>query len=159
MKKLLLSIIAIFTVFVMSAAPVYADCVETSILGNTWCVKDKDGNLSEDASKPSGSVSCSCDNGEEGTSIKHILALVLDIMSIGIGIFGVLGITIVGVQYLTAGGNEEKTRKAKHRLLEIVIGIAAYAVMYLLLRWLLPRYEGEEGLGSIPFIIKHILLP
>ena len=59
-------------------------------------------------------------------------------MSIGIGILGVIGITIVGIQYLTAGGSEEKTRKAKRRMFEIVIGIVAYVLLYWFLKWLLP---------------------
>lgn len=78
-----------------------------------------------------------CDDGNGG-GVKHILQLVLDIMTIGIGILGVLGIVIVGIQYLTAGGNEEKTRKAKRRLLEIVIGLVAYVLIYAILGWLLP---------------------
>ena len=34
-----------------------------------------------------------------------ILNTVVDIMSIGIGILAIIGITIVGIKYLTAGGN------------------------------------------------------
>ena len=63
-------------------------------------------------------------------------------MSIGVGILGVVGITIVGIQYLTAGGNEEKTRTAKRRILDIVIGLAAYAAAYWILQWLLPTFTG-----------------
>lgn len=79
---------------------------------------------------------CAKEGGEE--SIMCILNLAVDILSIGVGIFGVIGISVSGIQYLTAGGNEEKTRKAKRRLFEIVIGLAAYVVIYSLLRWLLP---------------------
>lgn len=68
--------------------------------------------------------------------INGVLNLVVNILTIGVGILGVVGITIVGIQYLTAGGNEEKTRTAKRRLFEIVIGLAVYAVMYALLNWL-----------------------
>lgn len=82
---------------------------------------------------------CANEDGEE--SIKCVLRLVVDIMSVLIGILGVIGITITGIQYLTAGGSEEKTRKAKRRMLEIVIGLAAYAVLYALLTWLLPGFD------------------
>ncbi len=74
-------------------------------------------------------------------SIEDILTLVVDIMTIGIGILGVVGITIVGIQYLTAGGSEEKTRKAKRRMFEIIIGLIAYVVIYTFLRWLLPSFD------------------
>ena len=78
-----------------------------------------------------------CGNDSDG--VGCILRLVVDIMSIGIGVLGVLGIVVVGLQYLTAGGNEEKTRKAKQRMFEIIIGLVAYVVIYAILSWLLPR--------------------
>ena len=79
---------------------------------------------------------CGSKDGEE--AINCVLGLVVDIMTIGIGILGVIGISVSGVQYLTAGGNEEKTRKAKRRIFEIVIGLVAYVLIYDLLKWLLP---------------------
>lgn len=77
------------------------------------------------------------DDGE-GSSIFRILKLVVEIMTIGVGILGVVGISIVGVQYLTAGGDEQRTTKAKRRMFEIVIGLAIYAVFWALVNWLLP---------------------
>ena len=62
------------------------------------------------------------------------------VMTIGIGILGVIGISITGIQYLTAGGSEEKTRKAKRRMFEIVIGLVAYVLIYAALKWLLPSF-------------------
>lgn len=82
---------------------------------------------------------CAKESGEK--SITCILELVVDILTIGIGILGVIGISVVGVQYLTAGGNEEQTRKAKRRMFEIVIGLVAYAVLYAILKFLLPGKE------------------
>lgn len=135
MRKILLSLLAIVMglAFVVPA-PVFAEekCVNTSILGG-------------------GEV---CDDGK-GSSIRDILNLVVDIMTIGIGILGVVGISIVGIQYLTAGGNEEKTRKAKRRLFEIVIGLVAYAVIYFLLKWLLPSY-GSTPTDTAYTIIQEI---
>lgn len=77
-------------------------------------------------------------SGENGKGIMCVLKIALDILTVGIGILGVLGIVIVGIQYLTAGGNEEQTRKAKRRMFEIVIGLVAYVLLYALLNWLLP---------------------
>ena len=62
-------------------------------------------------------------------------------MTIGVGVLGVIGITLVGLQYLTAGGNEEKTRKAKRRMFEIMIGIVAYVILYSVLNWLIPDFQ------------------
>ena len=121
-KKILpLTLVAILGISFITI-PVFADdpnpnCVKTSIIGG-------------------GEV---CDSGD-GDSVIQILNLIVDIMTVGIGILGVIGITIVGIQYLTAGGSEEKTRKAKRRMFEIVIGLVAYVLIYAALKWLLPSF-------------------
>ena len=132
MKKLLLGLVAVVMGGMMVAAPVMAacsddqkanGCVDTAVLGENGC---------------------SCKNGEtaeNGKGVIRILKLVVEIMTVGVGILGVLGITIVGIQYLTAGGNEEQVRKSKRRLLEIVIGLLAYVLIYALLQWLIPGFK------------------
>lgn len=79
------------------------------------------------------------DNGH-GEGIACILRLVVNILNVGVGVLGVLGIVIVGIQYLTSGGNEEQMRKSKRRLFEIVIGLIAYVLIYAALTWLLPGF-------------------
>jgi len=124
MKKIILSIAAIFVGFSLITTPVFAEegkgtCVPTAILGNNNQV---------------------CDDGE-GSGIKHILKLVVEIMTVGVGILATIGLSVAGVQYLTAGGSEEQTRKAKRRIFEIVIGLAAYVLIYALLYFLLPDFK------------------
>ena len=84
--------------------------------------------------------------GDSESGIGAILKLVINIMSVGIGILGVIGISVAGIQYLTAGGNEEQVRKSKRRIFEVVIGLAAYAVMGLTLTWLIPGEMDPEQL-------------
>lgn len=124
MKKFFTAMIAAIIGFaVLIPTPVFAvddNCVETSILGSGGQV---------------------CDNSGRGESVLNILTTIVDIMTVGIGILGVIGITIVGIQYLTAGGSEEKTRKAKRRMFEIVIGLVAYVLIYALLKWLMPGMQ------------------
>ena len=147
MKKLILSIITIFTAFIVAVAPVYASerCTLTTVLGNAEC--DQDGNP-----KAGGGYNCSCD--ENGNSIFDILKLVVNIMTIGIGILGIIGITVVGVQYLTAGGNEEQTRKAKRRMFEIILGLVIYAAFFAILYWLLPGFsEATDKISNLNTII------
>lgn len=79
-------------------------------------------------------------NDNRGGGIICLLELIVDVLSIGVGVLGVIGISVVGIQYLTAGGSEEKTRKAKRRMFEIIIGLAAYAVVYALLKFILPNF-------------------
>lgn len=124
MKKILFSILAIFMGGMLLTMPVFAECPEgcvpTAILGENGC---------------------SCDENGDGSGILSILDLVIKIMTVCIGIVATIGITISGVQYLTAGGNEEQIKKSKRRIFEIVIGLAAYAIMAALLSWLLPNFN------------------
>lgn len=83
-------------------------------------------------------IQCDNDDGGGTTGICHILNLVVRIMTTGIGILAVLGTIFVGIQYLTAGESEEKLRKSKRRLLELVIGIIIYVLMGSLIQFLLP---------------------
>ncbi|MBO4812604.1 hypothetical protein J5491_00410 [Candidatus Saccharibacteria bacterium] len=144
MKKAIISIVTICIAFIIATAPTYAEggCVPTSVLGGSVCKID--GNKYTKIDKKPGDTlgenetNCSCDDGK-GSSVTDQLNLVVDIMTIGIGILGVIGITIVGIQYLTAGGSEEKTRKAKRRMFEIVIGLVAYVVLFAFIKWLIPN--------------------
>jgi len=78
-----------------------------------------------------------CDDGEGG-GVYEILYIVLNVLTIGVGVLGTLGIVISGIQYLTAGDNEQQVATAKKRIVEVVIGLAIYAVMYVVLQWLIP---------------------
>ena len=127
MKKLLCGLIAIIMSGMMACAPVMATCNEDQL--KNGCVS---------TSILSGG--CSCDNGQ-GSEVTRILTTVVNVMTIGVGILGVIGIMVVGIQYLTAGGDEGKMRKAKQRLSEIVIGIVVYVLIYALLYFLIPDFK------------------
>ena len=132
MKRLLSGIVAVLMGGLVITTPVMAACNEKQI---------EEGCVSTSILRGG----CSCDHGDGGEIIE-VLNLVVNFMTVGIGILGVLGITIVGIQYLTAGGNEEKTRKAKRRLFEIVIGLVAYVLIYALLSFLIPNFQPLGGI-------------
>lgn len=85
-------------------------------------------------------LSCpySNDADENGKCVYWILNVALTVLTFGVGAAGVLGIAISGVQYLTARDNEAQVQKAKSRILQVVIGLAAYAVLWTALNWLIP---------------------
>lgn len=51
---------------------------------------------------------------------------------------GIIGITIVGIRYLTTGNNVEQAEKAKRRIPQIVLGLIIYALLYAGLQFLMP---------------------
>ena len=64
--------------------------------------------------------------------------IVLNIMTAGIGILAVGGIVYGGILYASAGDKAEQTKKAIGVITNVVIGIAAYGLMYVLLNFLIP---------------------
>ena len=126
MKKIFTYIFAIVLSAFCVMSPVYAgddlekNCVKTSILGG-----------------PDGKV---CDNGN-GESIKEqIIKTVIVVLSVFVGALGVIGIMITGIQFITSSGDVAKAKKAKRRLIEIIIGMALYACSYGLLQFLSPSF-------------------
>ena len=77
-------------------------------------------------------------DGEKGEGVWYILNLIVTIMTFGVGIGGVAGIIIAGLQYITAADNSDRMAKAKKRIIDVVIGMAIYAVFWAALNWLLP---------------------
>ena len=94
-----------------------------------------------------GAILSTCDPNSDGSGISEVLKIAIRVFTVAIGVLAAIGITITGVQYLTAGGNEEQTRKAKRRLFEIVIGLAAFVLIYAVLSWLLPGFSPAEIWG------------
>ncbi len=83
-------------------------------------------------------IKCGNDEKDNGGGIFVVINIVLNVLMFGVGIAGTLGIVISGIMYLTARDNEAQMTKAKSRLINIAIGLIAYAVMWAFLQWLLP---------------------
>lgn len=97
----------------------------------------------------------SCEEGGDG-GVVHILRLAIDILSIGVGILAVVGISWSGVQYLTAREDTGRATKAKRRLFEIVIGIVLFVSVWGLLEWLLPGSRfGQNGVVESGISISY----
>jgi hypothetical protein len=70
--------------------------------------------------------------------IWGILLIVLNIMTAGVGILAVGGIVYGSILYASAGDKAEQTKKAIGVITNVVIGIAAYGLMYVFLNFLVP---------------------
>lgn len=77
-------------------------------------------------------------NKTEDNGIWKILIIVIQTMTVGVGIAGVGGITYGAIRYATAGGNFATAKKALMIITNTAIGLGAYALMFALLNFIIP---------------------
>lgn len=70
--------------------------------------------------------------------IEGLINIALTILTAGVGIAAVVAFVVAGIIYSTAGGNASQVQKAKTMILNTVIGLGAYALMWAFLQWLIP---------------------
>lgn len=85
----------------------------------------------------------SCEEGGADGDVKDsgvwgILLLTINILVAGVGVVAVAGVVYASIMYASAGGNAEQTKKAMGIILNIVIGVIAFAGMWALLNFLIP---------------------
>jgi hypothetical protein len=79
-----------------------------------------------------------CKDDKDGGVILGLLKAVLAILTAGVGVAAVGGIGYGALLYTTAENKPEQTKKAIGIIMNVVIGLAAYALMYLFLNFLIP---------------------
>lgn len=72
------------------------------------------------------------------TGVFQLLVWVLNIMTAGVGIAAVGALVYAGILYASAGGGSEQIVKSKKIITDTVIGIVVYALMFLVINWLVP---------------------
>lgn len=96
----------------------------------------------ECATVPTSIIGCKQTGGEgaelTNTGIWGILLLIINIMSAGIGVVAVGGLVYGSILYASAGGGPEQIKKAKTIIVDIVIGLVAYAFMFAFLNFIIP---------------------
>lgn len=75
---------------------------------------------------------------DKDLGIEGLLGLVVKILSYGLGAAAVIGVVVAGIMYLMARDNESQVAAAKQRLLNTVIGLIAWVVMFSVVSWLIP---------------------
>jgi len=80
--------------------------------------------------------------GTDEGGIKWLLKLVVNILLYGLGAAATLGVVIAGIMYITARDNPQQVTKAKTRLIEIAIGLLAWAMLFAVLQFLIPGFTG-----------------
>lgn len=85
-------------------------------------------------------ISCSQDNSGDVTTtgIWGVLLLTLNILTTLVAVAALAGLVWGAIQYTSAGGNVEQTKKAMATITNVVIGILAYGLMYAFLNFIIP---------------------
>lgn len=78
------------------------------------------------------------DGSVEGSGLWQVLIIVINILTAGVGIAAVAGVVFGAFLYTTAGGNPEQVKKAIGMITNVVIGVIAYAGMYIFLNFIIP---------------------
>lgn len=77
--------------------------------------------------------------GKEAKDVfLRLLYTFANVLIYGMGALAVIGVVIAGVMYITAGDNEQKAVAARKRLIEVVIGLGVWALLYGILHLLIP---------------------
>lgn len=74
----------------------------------------------------------------ESWKIEDILNMILLVVTTGVGIAAVGAIVYAGVLYITARDNAGQVSKAKTMIMNTVIGVVAYLLMWAFLQWIIP---------------------
>lgn len=113
-KKKITAALAAATLTFLIAAPVFADPVPNITTGDALGVNY---------------------GVYTGLGQKDVRVTVGNIINVALGLLGIVAVVIIligGFEWMTAGGNEEKTGEAKKRIIAGVIGLAiilsAYAI-------------------------------
>lgn len=87
------------------------------------------------------SIACS-DSDSFGTSghdpIVRILVFIINILTGGVAVVAIGGIAYGGILYASAESNPEQTKKAISVITNVVIGLIAYSLMFVILNFLIP---------------------
>ena len=91
------------------------------------------------AEKTSQEVACEAINGSEGctksnSDLTGLIRVIVEVMSIIIGVLAVIMIIFAGAKYVTSGGDTAKVTAAKNALIYALIGLAIVAMSQFLVR-------------------------
>lgn len=79
--------------------------------------------------------------------IASVLTFIIGVLTGSVVVAGTVGIVICGLMIMTARDDEEKLRKGKKRLLEVVIGMIAWILMSVLVNLFIPKTSESVDKG------------
>lgn len=81
-------------------------------------------------------IKVACD--KSGGAITALLLMAINILAVGVGVAAVGGVVYAAILYATAEDKPAQVSKAKTIIFNVVIGVAAYFLMFSFLQFLVP---------------------
>jgi hypothetical protein len=85
-----------------------------------------------------GKKNCIINDAGNGGAIVGYTQLILRLLAIAVGLIIVLMIIIAGIQYITSRGEPENVKNAKNRLVNAIIALVLFLMMYAIIGYLVP---------------------
>jgi len=70
--------------------------------------------------------------------IVQDINVVINFLSIGVGVIVIIMIILGGIQYSMAGDNPQAVSAAKQRIMNALLALVVYIFMFAFLQWLIP---------------------
>lgn len=70
--------------------------------------------------------------------LVNTLNAVINFVGVGVGVIVVIMVLIGGIQYITAGSNPQAVSAAKKKILNAIVALIAYVLLFSFMQWLLP---------------------
>lgn len=136
MKFLLLSLLVAISVVAGLSYPVYADIESGGMSGgssgsnSSKCIAGE-GNCASD-------TAFSFNGKKENVGIRDLAVEIFRFLSAAVGIAVVAGIATGGIMYSLASGNPSKTQKGMTIIINSVLGLVLYLLMFAIINFLVP---------------------
>lgn len=83
-----------------------------------------------------------CDQGDgkdlKDNGIWGLLLIIINILTAGVGIMAVGGVIYGSILYTSSGNSPDQVKKAKQTIINVVIGVVMFALMYSFLNFIIP---------------------
>ena len=84
-----------------------------------------------------------CTDTTSGTALSNLIRVAIRIFQVIIGIIALFMIIMAGLSYITSGGDSNKTKTAKDRILYSAIGLAVVALAEVIIQFVLNRVSSS----------------
>jgi hypothetical protein len=131
MKRFIVAIVLLFAVTTSGGILMSSSAVDAANPTSTVC--NTLGSGSDCATQPT-----------DGVDINKIIATVINIFSAVIGVVAVIMIMVSGFNYVTSGGDSNKTATARSTLMYAIVGLVIVALAQVIVNFVLNRLNAPD---------------